>query len=165
MGIRQKINENPAMGAVAAVVVIVLAAGIIIWQSTGGPVTANPNTTYYTVDDGQTWFPAHVSNVPPFDHNGQQAVRAFVYRCGRDKPFVNHLERYREGARKVLAEAHAAPAGTPVNVGAVQGASISGREIKRPGDERWIRGTDGRAAAEITKVNCPEGVEAIPVHP
>ena len=40
--------------------------------------------------------------LPPFDHDGKQAVRAFVFRCEGGKPFVAYLLRYKEGSQNQI---------------------------------------------------------------
>jgi len=51
-------------------------------------------------------------------------------------------------------------------VGAVQSAYTAGREIKRPGDEKWVGTGNFREAAKITAVKCPDGgAQAVAVEP
>ena len=80
-----------------AIGIIVLVFGFIVWQWRSG--SAAPGAAsgvpqiFFTDDEGQHWFPDDRRKVPPFDHNGKEAVEAEVYKCD-GKTFVNHMKRY-----------------------------------------------------------------------
>jgi len=158
MGIRETINRNPriALGAITAVVVV--AIGYVVLQVLASR-HAFPNTSpedYFTTDDGKTFFAASRDNLPPFDHEGKQAVHAYVFECpGTGKRFVGFLERYTAEAHKKLVETKVADPGIQMN----------GRELKKPGDTTWVRSSDMKAVEKIMDVRCPDGKPAEPVEP
>ena len=176
MGIRDVMRRHKNLTTGLAVVLIVLGVGTIVWQlSRNNRDTRNdvPNA-FFTVDDGRTWFVAGADNLAPFDHDGKQAVKAWVYRCG-GKQFVAYMERYTPEAHDVLTGGTAAPA--PVSASAndnqspeaaarghvalspaaVMNASVNGKEYKRPGDKEWTPSTDPQKVVEIMTVKCPDG--------
>src|SRR5438270_819832 len=105
MGLRDRINQNPritttVIGLVVAGIVAVIVVQVL--ANRRGPVTKMPDS-FFTVDDGKTWFAASTSNVPPFDYNGKQAVRAYVFQCN-GKKFVGFIERFTPEAHKLMVE-------------------------------------------------------------
>jgi len=173
-GVRGWLNKHPgvAIGAVAALLVIILA--FWLWPE------PKPQS-YYTTDDGKTWFTAD-RVVPPFDKGGQEAVQAVMFSCDGGAPFVGYLRRYPPDAKARL-EAHMSD---PKNQFAMP---PGGEEVKRPGDKEWVssnstdpgiaireamaKGLDPRTAlsggdrfSKITTVVCPgttkQAIEVLP---
>ena len=152
MGIRETLNENPRLttGITAGIIVVVFA--LIFWSSGG---SASPESggmgskVYFTEDDGKNYFAVDAKNIPPFQHDGKEAVRAYVYECN-GKRFVNHLERYTpEGKQASLRLREAVKHGPPPGA-LVAAAQQRGREIKRPGETNWIPSNSPAAEAIIT---------------
>ena len=110
LGLRETLNQHPGIATGTAIGVIVLVLGYIVFGTAGRGANGGPapvaNRAFYSDDDGAHWFADDVTKVPPFDHNGKQAVRAKVYRCD-GKTFVNHMERYTPEAHKRLEQAYA----------------------------------------------------------
>jgi hypothetical protein len=109
---------------------------------------SNPPQSYYTVDDGTTYFTDDASKGFSFDHNGQPAVQAMVYSCdGGSTKFVAYLRRANPagGAR---------PPAPGVSVQLAQ--MMRGIQVKRPGVGNWVT-IQGRASADILDVKCPGG--------
>jgi hypothetical protein len=154
VGLREKLNENPGF-TTAATAVIIVGALIFVGMSfmRGGSDSAMTNQTWFSVDDGATYFAADRSNLPPFDHEGKQAVRAWLFTCdGGKNIFVGYLERYTPAAKKQLEEIRSKSGGMmPMEVEARMGV-----EIKKPGTGTWVLQTDPRSAA-IIDVKCPDG--------
>ena len=80
----------------------------MIWR--GGAqrneVTRTLTQSWYTDDDGKTWYADDKSLSPPIDHNGKTAVRAYVFSCdGGKHEFVGYLERYTPDARQAIEQA------------------------------------------------------------
>jgi hypothetical protein len=158
MGIRERINDNRGVtiGVIAAV--IVLAVGAVVMQVMAGRKAFKSGLPelYYTVDDGKTFFAANSKNVPPFDYQGKTAVKAYVFRCPNGKLFVGYVERYNEAAQKLIL----------AGKGTID-TQVFGRELKKPGDTKWVKSGDNAAVAKVTDIKCPDGQsgEPEPVEP
>lgn len=107
--------------------------------------------TYYSDDDGQTWFEDSTYKVAPFDHNGKTAVIAEVYTYDNgDKSFCAYLAKYNPDAKKRLeaAFADAQSKGQPPNtVGLLHERWFieSGMMVKRPRPNNdWLPYADPR---------------------
>ncbi len=85
------------------------------------------------MDDGKTFFAASSDNIPPFDYDGQQAVLADVFQCD-GKKFVGYMERFTPKYHDEVV-AH----------GLTPDAMRFGRELKKPGDAKWIHPSDLRS--------------------
>ena len=155
MALRDKMNEHPGIATGISVGAIVLVIGYIVYGTMGRGVGGGPppvgNRVFYTDDDGAHWFADDATKIPPFDHDGKQAVRAKVYRCD-GKAFVGHMERYTPEAQKRLQEVYARAA----NGAAALPAESTGLEVKAPGGDRWVSVIDP-AAASIMSPKCPSG--------
>lgn len=159
MGIRETLNKNPNVTTGVTAAVVVLAIGVIIWQLWGGsngPMgPAGANKQYFSDDDGATYFAESATEIPPFDHNGKQAVRAMVYKCGNGAPFVGVLERYTTEAKTKLENVQ--KSGKPGDV-VMEDVEMTGLEVKKPktGDKGWVKQNDPRFGA-VMRVTCPDG--------
>jgi hypothetical protein len=147
MDVRRWLNENPkvTIGVVAAIAVI--GTGSIVMQvlaSRRGFPTKLPDS-YFTVDDGKTFFVANSENIPPFDYKGQQAVHAYVFLCD-GKKFVGYLERYTPESRAAI-------------LAGKRSLQIErfGRELKRPGSGQWAKSGDLLVERKLEDIPCPDG--------
>ena len=138
MGVRETLNEKPAIAVGGTIGIIVLGLIFVIVELSGGGAPRFPTKSYYSVDDGASYFSDDIKLVPPFDHDGKQAVRAYLYKCEGGKEFVGFLERYKNGVR----------------------------ELKAPltGDKGWLKGP---IADKLTLIPCPDGASGLaqPVMP
>jgi hypothetical protein len=154
MGIREAVNRNPTLAIVAVSLLVVVAVGVMLKQLLGNQAQDVTDTTapmaWYTVDDGKTWFAASALKVAPFDHNGKQAYRCFVWTCdGGKTKFVSHLERLAPATRaKYGPQAEVQPWNLPPGA----------EEVKPPltGDTGWISEASPQASA-IFMPRCPDG--------
>lgn len=172
MGIREQINEHRVLTGTLVGVVIAgaLALGLRSACSVpddGGGVQGSAARQFFTVDDGKSWFPADASKIPPFQYEGKTAYRAKVYRCPDGKVFVSYLERYNDADKKRLEALTTDAARGP---GAVMGqmAFTRAAEVKRPGEEQWVRWTPetGERYERMIEPRCPDGsANAEPVLP
>jgi hypothetical protein len=156
VGIRETLNKNPSITTGVTIGIIVVALIAIIYQAFFyGRPNLSPPRSFYSTDDGKTWFDAEADKIPPFDHNGAQAVRVFVFRCGeKGTPFVGYMERYTPEAAKKMAEL--STAGSTDDPMVMEQLQMTGVEIKKPGDAKWyLRNTP--AAERIMDVKCPDG--------
>ncbi|MGH7215542.1 MAG: hypothetical protein ACREIT_12320 [Tepidisphaeraceae bacterium] len=167
MGIREKLNQNPAITTGATALVVVIALGFIIYQLVGGGPDI-PTESYYSIDDGKTWFEDDINLIPPFDKDGQKAYRAQVFTCdGGKTKFVAYLERYTPEAKKQLEDLRAG--NQPPEPGINDMVMMNGLEYKKPGDpeKEWTRQTDFQKMSQIMEPKCPDGTtnNLEPVHP
>jgi hypothetical protein len=147
IGIRQRMNENPRLTAGMIGVLVLICVAVVVLEVRAGrhTIATHMPDSYFTVDDGQTFFVASGDNVPPFEYHGQTAVHAYLFQCN-GKRFVGYLERYTPAAHKQMVEGKDTPA-----------TQIYGRELKRPGDRDWVKSGDLKAAGKVTDVQCPDG--------
>jgi len=165
MGIRETLNKNPAIATGATAAVIVVALVFIVMQL----MPNRPHIvtkSWYTDDDGTTWFKDGLEKIPPFDHNGKEAVRCFVYKCKGTK-FVGYLQKYSDIGKAKMEKAQADkdhPNANPMIMMEVEGEQL----IKKPGaGNPWVNQMrDQEQAMKIYQVKAPDGsdapVEALP---
>jgi len=134
MGVRETIQQKPALMASFAAVSLLLGAAALYFQTVGKPHVSVRllNAAFYSDDDGNTWFIDDASKLPPFDHNGKPAVRAAIYRYDDDKKFVAYLEKFSDAQ---LAQVQAAIAAHPEETAHWMQSPM---EVKKPGDRKWI---------------------------
>jgi hypothetical protein len=158
LGIRETLNKNPSITTGVTAGIVVLAIGVNVWQllPRGGSSAMGNGTpkSFYSDDDGATYFADDATKIPPFDHNGKKAVRAQVFQCGNNPPFVGILQRYTADAKAKMEKARSGKPGDVV----MEDFEITGLEIKKPktGDTGWIRQTDPKAGT-VSRVTCPDG--------
>ena len=156
MGIRETLNENPRITTGITIGIIVVVLLVIVLQMRGGDSAplgggTGGTTVYFSDDDGKNYFPDDMKKVPPFDHGGKEAVRAYVFECD-GKTFVNHLVRYTPDAKKRLeAMGGTISSGDPTAAESIQ----AGMELKRPGEKEWVKANEPRAD-EIRRVPCKD---------
>jgi hypothetical protein len=163
MSLREKLNKSSSLTTIASVLIIILAVALMAWQFwPKGYKRTGYTEMYYTTDDGQTYFAAdRLTNIPPFDKDGKQAVQAQVVRCGYDKPFVGYMTRFNDQAKKALEEAKAKGELTQDLMGnyATQG------EAKKPGDTEWVPWLK-LGETKVATIDCPDGkTSPIPIYP
>jgi hypothetical protein len=155
VGLRDQINRKPviAVGAAGAVILVLICA-LVVSLKKGAPSAVSGALMYYTTDDGKTWFADAWEKVPPFDHDGQQAVRCYVYKTPSSGAFAGYLETYTPAAHDYLSGSLNSP--VPVD-------TTKGTLVKRPGDKDWVS-TASLAGQKIKDVKPPNG-SAGPVEP
>ncbi len=168
MGIRETLNQNPAITTGVTIGIIVIALGFIGWQVLSGDGAPSAVTKmYYTVDDGATYFADDANKLSPFDHEGKPAVRCYVFTCDKKKSqFVAYLERLTPEAQKKMAAAleaqkKAVPTAPGANVPGPFGPETDfiaqeGTEVKKPGAPKWFKrnSVEGEKAVQPS---CPDG--------
>jgi hypothetical protein len=165
MSVREAIIGNPRIGIATAGGLLLIGIVVICLEMRNPAPAAAPAQYYFTMDDGKTWFADAATNLPPYDKDGEQAVRAHVFRCPAGTKFVAYLERYTPDAKRTLEGTSSSAAS---EMSATQGAYEGGREVKRPGDKDWVSVTNGRALAQVVAFKCPDGTssnDAVPVEP
>lgn len=153
MGLRETLNEKPGIALGAAGGVIVLALFFIIRSFMGdGPSTGgsgNVAKAWFTVDDGKTWFSDDEKNIPPYDKDGKQAVRAYIFVKEGGKPYCGYLERYTPDGKKRREEMLKNP--EKVDIVVAETTMFTDREVKKPGEKDWVKQNTPKAA-EVTNV-------------
>lgn len=160
MGIREKLNQNPGITAGVTGAIIVAALAWVLYDQVFSGGAPKPLTQrFFTIDDGQTFFADDVKQIPPFDKDGKEAVIAHVFTCdkGRTK-FVAYLERYKADAKRKLEDAMAkAAAGDQEALMIQDELEMTGKEVKKPGEARWVSVMDNDRAGRVADVKCPDG--------
>jgi hypothetical protein len=163
VGIREKLNENPAITTGATIGIIVIALIFIGYQIFSSGQSYNiPTSAFFTTDDSSpdaalaNLFEDDIQKLPPFDHNGKQAYRAYVFSCdGGKNKWVGYLERYSKEAQKAITDARAS--NKPETQPMMDMAMMSGVEVKRPGDKVWIKRSEPGKLGAIMNIKCPDG--------
>jgi hypothetical protein len=150
---REYIDKNCKIVVAVSVGVIAIGLVCILIESHDrrahelGPVRA-----FYSTNDGVSVFEDDVKT-PPFNHQGAQAVQAFVYTCdGGAHHWVQYLLKYSDDALKQLALKQP-----------LDGPSY-GILVKKPGRSEWIpQGTP--EAVKLMEPKRPDGVGSGDVQP
>jgi hypothetical protein len=167
VGIREKLNENQKITTGVTIGIIALAVIVIIYQlMSGGDSYSPPSKAYYTVDDGATFFEDDIERVPPYDYNGQTAVKALVYDCGDGKKFVGVMQRYNKKAHAKMTEYYSKPSAARDESIRLENDNDRAWEVKKPGtgDKGWVPAYTGQGR-RLFLVTCPNGGDAILVDP
>jgi hypothetical protein len=164
MGVRESIERHRGWSAGIAAVGILAAAVFAFRATVPSPVAeARAAQSYYSVDDGATFFEAPADLVPPFEHQGKTAVRAAVFTCDGGKTrFVGYLERYPAAAKRQIEAAQQALKNGDRNA-APPAAAFAQVEVKKPGaGGTWVARSAGPAAAQILHVKPQPGSTGTP---
>ena len=147
IGVREWMNQHRGVTAGIVAGIVLVAVGLIVAQVLANRKTypsASPDS-FFTTDDGKTFFVASSDNIPPFDYKGQQAVHAYVFQCG-GKKFVGYMERYLPDARQSILNGKRNPQ-----------IERFGRELKKPGAGEWVKSGELVVEAKVSDVRCPDG--------
>ena len=163
MTLRETINRNPKQASIIAASLIGVALLFIIWYNCTG-TAAGSGKSYYSIDDGQTFFEDDSKKIPPFKHEGKDAVRAHVFTCdGGATKFVGYLEMYNPQDKKLMEDALAGKA-PPAAYAGFSGQAM----VKKPGPQfQWIALMPGTTQfyAQTVQVTCPDGKTPERVYP
>jgi hypothetical protein len=150
VGIRDTLNEKPALATGATIAVVVIALIVIFWQSRSRSTANNAvNKAYYTIDDGETVFEDDIAKAPSFQHQGAQAVQAHMFSCNGKTPFVGYLEKLPDRA----------PTATPSRETRGHDPRLFTSLVKTPKSKsaRWVPKLGADGAAIIAAIKCPDG--------
>ncbi|HWB54846.1 MAG TPA: hypothetical protein VG722_11660 [Tepidisphaeraceae bacterium] len=159
---REKFRNRKGLSLVLAAVFFVLAGAVVAYQNWPAK-RANLAMSFFTDDEGQTWFSAASTNLAPFDHDGKTAVMAeiFTYDSG-NKKICGYLQKYTPEAKRRLeaAFADAKSHGQPLENVALfhdHGFMDSAFLVKKPGlNNPWVPYSDPRAN-QVLSVQSPDG--------
>jgi hypothetical protein len=165
VGIRETLNKNQTLVTGATIGIIVLAIALIVWQLMPESTPHFVSKSYYTNDDGKTWFEDNADKLVPYDKDGKTTVRANLFKCGENgEKFIGYLEKLDPNVKAKLEEFQANPANKGrVMPGQAESEDV-GRLVKRPGDRTWVP-DNSAAAARVTTIKCKDGSYAIRVVP
>jgi hypothetical protein len=157
MGVRESFRRNPAIlvGIFAICVALMLGIWFVRAKEERGEPASGLQKSWYTTDDGRTWFAGPGNKVVPFEHQGKTAYRCYVWTCdGGKTKFVSHLERLNPTVRSRYGPQEQVE---PWKL--IPGAE----QVKRPdtGGAGWVDAASPGAAA-ITKPICVAGKDEIP---
>lgn len=140
----------------AAVILTAVTAAALLWSvGNGGLRAVKPSNakSWYTSDNGSTWFADDLSKLPPFEKDGKTVSRVYLYSCpGETKPFVGYLERFTPAGKAKLQKILERK-GAPVP-GSIEEIMTNEVEVAKPGTNTWVRPTDPEGIA-ICKPKCP----------
>jgi hypothetical protein len=156
VGIREKLNKNPLLAGVVAVLCLGVLGAVLFWpEDDDDNFVPYTGKRFFSVDDGATYFLADGTNIPPFTHEGKTAYRVKLYKCGDGKETVSHLERYSEAALKRIRDHDGGEIKQPVAALEYLDGSFA-LEVKRPGEKQWVR-YGNKQFDDITMPLCPDG--------
>lgn len=159
MGVREWLDKNKQYSTIGAGAMIVLAVGLIVYQLL--PERASTKS-WYTTDDGKTWFKDSNRKVAPFQHDGKEAVVAHLFKCD-GQTFVGYMTRYKPKGKRMLEEFRAAEdRGEPMDDTKLSGIDWQ-LEYKRPGGKQWT--SELHHITDIMMVDCKDGSPALIVKP
>ena len=161
MGVREVMNKRPMIvGGVAALLSAAALAFAVVHILDLGPkptsAASDVERAFFTVDDGKSWFIGDATLLAPFQHDGKEAVRAYIVECN-GKRVVNHLERYTPDGKQAMLKLREAVKHGPPPGQLVAAAQQRGREVKRPGETTWTLTSNAEAAAAIITPKAPPG--------
>jgi hypothetical protein len=106
VALREFLNEKRQYitGLTIAIIGVFFVLIVIELITSRRSIPTEDSKAFFTTDDGKTWFEDDASNVPPYDYNGQQAVRAYVFSYSGGQ-FVGYMEEYPPNIRDGLAAA------------------------------------------------------------
>ncbi len=155
MNIREKLNQYRALSLPVVGVVIAIALALIFRQlrEAAPHKPGLPSKSFYSDDDGKTWFLDEYMKITPFDHHGRSAYKVVVYRCNGSTPAVAYLEKFSDSQQAALQEI------SPADVRDYTGRFMSFQEaldVKKPGSNRWLS-VESRGYIDAKIVTCPDG--------
>jgi hypothetical protein len=167
VGIREKLNENPAITTGATIGIIAIAVIFIGYQLFSGSGSVKiPTETWYTTDDSSpegalaAMFADDINKIPPITKDGKEAYRAYVFTCdGGKTKFVAYLLRYTKDAKAKLEAAMANPEQQRADPGLQETLAQNGAEVKRPGKDPWIKQSDYEKSRFVMDIKCPDGTQ------
>jgi hypothetical protein len=140
MDVRETLRRRPLLvGALSTVCI-----GLVAWtwfvnaSDERGDQRPATRKSWYTIDDGRHWFADAMNKIVPFEHEGKQAYRCFVWTCdGGTTEFVSHLERLYPRRTPATRRKRESPA---VGVASRQPGSEDGAERRQRVDQRQPAG-------------------------
>jgi hypothetical protein len=167
MLIREKLNKHSKLIS-SVVLIISITCLSVAWTRMRGPSHHFvPGPNYYTTDDSSqaaalaAMFKDDSTKIPPFDHDGKPAFRAYVFTAdgGRTK-WIAYLERMSDKGLQMMDDINSGKRGSDPGIiaQAKEGVLSTQMEVKKPGDPEWIKEVaDSPDAARVRKLTPPDG--------
>ena len=141
MSLREKMNDNPAVvgGVVAGLVVLVLA--LVFWPkgSNDDFVPVGVKGTYFTEDNGKTFFVAPPGSIPGETKGpgGKPAFVAKVWQYPGEERQVGWVEHFTPTGLAAIKQFYSDPANKdkPIDAASQEGEKL----VRRPGSDQWVR--------------------------
>jgi hypothetical protein len=147
--VMRQISAGKAIGisVVAGILLIVIARGFS--GSAGSGAKDAGGRAYYSDDDGETTFVDDAMKQSPFNHNGKEAVRVLMFRCG-GTTFIGYMERYSKESLAAIEKAKHDPNFELTMLKGIQ------PDVKKPKQGTWV-GENSPEGQSIVDVKCPDG--------
>jgi len=159
MTIREMIQKYRGWANCAAIIMLLATITLTVVNSRSDGI---PQIKYafYSDDDGQSYFRDDVNKLFPFDHNGKQAYRAYIFHTGGGKPFVGYLERINDNAMAKLRSLQSQPQ-TPEGVTQIDLVRAAGLEARTPGAIQWLPEGSPAFSKMVDGLKGPDGSSEI----
>ncbi len=157
MNLRESLGKNSTPAAAVAGAALLLSLFSIIRQVSSNTPPAPANKEFFSDDDGKTWFTSNSLTAFPFAHDGKQAYRARVFRCG-SKLFCGYLEALPDQVREGI---NSLPDNWQARLSALQSASDQ-IMVKKPGGTDWVSPGQAKYWSTVTPV-CPADSQQSPI--
>jgi len=155
-GFREKVNQRPGLVIAVVAVVVLFFVWVGFTASSNHPRARVKAGQFFSADDGATWFVDETQELPPVDHGGRPAYRAFVVTNDDGKTrWVSYLERLSDDAKAKMEELRAQGDSADPDVWA--STLKAGWEVKKPGQDKWVKLSDLKEAAKVTEPVAPNG--------
>ena len=157
MGIRESLNQKRRLAAAIAIACVCAGIVFLIWQiKRDAPPSIQQSSKAFFTDDQVNTFVDDASRIPPFEHNGKEALRAYVFSCdGGKTSFIAYVERFPKDSKARLEAMQKNPAAAADAMGMRMRSTIAS-EIKKPGDAKWVV-KDSPEGAKVLDITCPHG--------
>jgi hypothetical protein len=166
MGLGERFSGGSGAGLGIAAVLLIAAVALLAghYRSSASDNQGDAFSSFYSTDEGQTYFKDSIFKFPPFDYGGKTAYGAFVFDDGV-KRFVGYLFRFTPQAQKQLQDVYSNPpageSGSTAALILIQTPQVRGEmEMKKPGGEWMASWKFGRPSAQG-----PDGSPAVLINP
>lgn len=140
MNIRETLGRQTAAVKGTVIGVLALLVGIAAWASMSSGRPRSASSAFYTTDDGQSTFIDDFFKPYPFEHDGRQAFRAYVYQTDKGDRFVGYIERYSDEGVKQLTALLAHDGVSDQTRSAIDQIRMQYAEVKKANDPKahWV---------------------------
>ena len=164
----KSLNRKSSLPSQLGSLILLIVFILIIWYALPHRQHPAGSLRFFSDDDGTTWFADDGKKLPPFEHNGKEAVIARVYQQSKDnKPFVAYLEKYSDEAKKKLTANHDKQPQKPGMVAAKETPmkTTGGLLVKKPHQGEWVP-EDDAAGKAVRSFTAPDGTrDYLPMTP